>query len=277
MRTNAKHMAIRAGLYVPLVLIACLALLPLYWLLTGSVKPPETLLKMPPDFVPTGFTLEHFRRLFGLSQAGWWLFNSIVTAGVTTVGCVVFCSMAGYGFAKLEFPGRRLLFWLCLSTMMVPAQVTVIPLFLMMRDLGLINTYLGLVLPTLVTAFGIFLMKQFIQSIPTSLIEAARIDGCGELMIFWRIIFPISKPAVALLAILTFTSGWNNFLWPLLIAVDDDMWTLPVGLASLNDNFFVDYGLTMAGATLAALPMIVLFLALQRYFLKGLTVGSVKG
>lgn len=267
----------QALLYVPLTLAACVALLPLYWLLTGSIKPADTLLKMPPDFVPSGFTLEHFRRLVGLSKAGWWLVNSLFAAGVTTITNVVFCSMAGYGFAKMKFPGNKALFWLCLATMMVPVQVTVIPLFLMMRDLGLINTYLGLVLPTLVTAFGVFLMKQFIQTIPGSLIEAARIDGCSESMIFWRIIFPITKPAVAVLAILTFTSGWNNFLWPLLITVDDDMWTLPVGLASLSDNFFVDYGLTMAGASLAAIPMIVLFLALQRYFLKGLTIGAEKG
>ena len=261
----------------PLVACALMALLPLYWLLTGAFKPPKSLVKMPPDMVPPGFTLEHFERLFELSAAGSWLLNSLIAATVTTLANVVLCSMAGYAFAKLRFPGNRVLFWTCLCTMMVPVQVTVIPLFLMVRGFGLMNTYLGLVLPSLVTAFGIFLMKQFIQTIPGSLIEAARIDGCHEFMIFWRIVFPIAVPAAAVLAILSFTSSWNNFLWPLLVTIDNDMWTLPVGLASLNDNFFTDYGLTMAGAALAAVPMIVLFIALQRFFLKGLTIGAVKG
>ena len=272
-RTRTKRLLV----YVPLTAMALIALLPVYWLLTGSVKPAETLLKMPPDLFPKGITFDHFQRLFELSSAGRWMANSIIAAVVTVVCNVVLCSMAGYGFAKFEFPGNRVLFWLCLGTIMVPAQVTVIPLFLMMRGLGLIDTYLGLVLPSLVTAFGIFMMKQYIQTIPTSLIEAARIDGGGELMIFWRIIFPISKPAIAVLAIFSFTGSWNRFLWPLLVTVDYRMWTMPVGLASLNDSFFRDYGLTMAGAAVAAVPMIVLFLGLQRYFLKGLTLGAVKG
>lgn len=264
-------------IYAPLSAAALLALLPLYWLLTGSVKPAATLLKMPPDFVPHGVTLEHFRRLFELTPALAWLGNSVFAAVVATVCNVVFCSMAGYGFAKIRFPGNRTLFWACLATMMVPAQVTVIPLFLLVRHLGLINTYAGLLLPALATAFGVFLMKQFISTVPDSLIEAARIDGCSEFMIFWRIIFPVSKPAVATLAILSFTSNWNSFLWPLLVMVDNRRWTLPVGLAGINDNFFADYGMTMAGAAGAAIPMIVLFLTLQRYFLKGLTLGAVKG
>src|SRR5690606_37502439 len=150
--------------------------------------------------------------------------------------------MAGYAFAKLRFPGQRVLFWIFLATMMIPVQVTVLPLFLLVRDLGLMNTYLGLVLPTLVTAFGIFLMKQFIQGLPGALIEAARIDGCSELGIFWKIIFPLTAPAAAVLAILSFTSSWNSFLWPLLVTVDNQRWTLPVGLSSLNDNFFADFG-----------------------------------
>lgn len=262
--------------YLLLFLFAVAALLPLYWLLTGSVRPAATLLEAPP-LVPVTFSLEHFQRLFELSPAGRWLFNSIVLAVITTLSNVLLCSMAGYGFAKLRFMGHRSLFWLCLCTMMVPVQVTVIPLFLMVRTAGLMNSYIGLALPTLATAFGIFLMKQFIQTIPTSLIEAARIDGCHEFMIFWRIVFPLSIPAVTTLSILSFTSSWNGFLWPLLVTVDNDMWTMPVGLASIEDNFFTDYGLTMAGAAVAAIPMIMLFLGLQRFFLKGLTIGAVKG
>lgn len=269
--------ALRLLIYIPLTLMALAALLPLYWLLTGSIKPPESLLKMPPDMLPTGLTGEHFTRLFDMTPAGRWLLNSLVIGLLTVVSNVVLCSMAGYGFAKHRFPGGKTLFWICLCTMMVPTQVTVIPLFIGVRSLGLMNTYVGILLPSLVTAFGIFLMRQFMQSIPNSLIEAARMDGCHEFFIFWRIIFPLCKPVVAVLAILSFTSSWNNFLWPLVVGVDTDMWTLPVGLSSINDNFFKDYGLAMAGAAVAAVPMILLFLALQRYFLKGLLVGSVKG
>lgn len=276
MRTR-EALWLRILLYVPLTLAAVAALLPLYWLLTGAIKPPETLLKMPPDLVPTGFTTEHLAKLFELTPAGLWLLNSLLAATVVTIANVVLCSMAGYAFAKMRFPGSKVIFWACLCTMMVPAQVKVIPLFLMVRDLHLANTYPGLVLPLLVTAFGVFLMKQFMQSIPTSLIEAARIDGAGEFAIFWKIVFPVAKPAVAVLAILTFTMSWNDFLWPMLVTIDNDMWTLPVGLASVKDSMYQDYGLTMAGAAVAAVPMIVLFLALQRYFLKGLTIGAVKG
>lgn len=275
---GAKRLrAVMTGLAYALVTVsATAALLPVYWLLTGSVKPPQSLLRMPPELWPHQFTLEHFHRLFELSPAGQWLLNSVLAAGVSTFSTVVLCTMAGYAFAKLEFPGRNMLFAACLATMMVPAQVTVIPLFLMVRSLGLIDTFLGLVLPSLVTAFGVFWMKQFIQTLPSSLIEAARIDGGSELRIFWQIAFPLAKPAVAVLAILSFTANWNSFLWPMLVMVDNDHWTLPVGLASLNDHFFSDYGLTMAGAALAAVPMIVLFLALQRYFLQGLTLGALK-
>ena len=275
---SSRHRKLmRFVLYLPVTLSALAALLPLYWLLTGSVKAPDALMKVPPEIVPRDVTFAHLQNLFEVTPAARWLLNSLLIAGITTTSNVILCSMAGYGFAKMTFPGRRTLFWICLCTMMVPAQVTVIPLFLMVRGMGLIDTYAGIVLPSLATAFGIFLMKQFIQSMPDSMIEAARIDGSSEFMIFWRIIFPLSKPAVAVLAILTFTSSWNSFLWPLLVAVDDHLWTLPVGIASLNDNFFKDYGMTMAGAAVAAVPMIVLFLFLQRYFLKGLTVGAVKG
>jgi multiple sugar transport system permease protein len=277
MTRSMNRRAVKTILYLPVTLSAVAALLPLYWLLTGSIKTPDALLRVPPEMIPHKVTGAHLEGLFEMTPAARWLVNSIVVALITTASNVILCSMAGYGFAKLSFPGRRALFWMCLGTMMVPAQVTVIPLFIMVRSLGLIDTYAGLVLPSLTTAFGIFLMKQFLQSVPDSVIEAARIDGSSEFMIFWRIIFPLAKPAVAVLAILSFTSSWNSFLWPLLVAVDDQLWTLPVGIASLNSNFFKDYGLTMAGAAVAAVPMIVLFVALQKYFIKGLTVGAVKG
>lgn len=185
--------------------------------------------------------------------------------------------MAGYAFARKRAPGLRLLFSLCLATMMIPAQVTVIPLFLMVAGFGLVNTYTALIVPSLATAFGVFMMRQFISTLPASLFEAARLDGCNEWQIFTRIVLPLIRPALAVLGIFAFTSSWNDFLWPLVVCNRRDMWTLPVGLASLQSEFNVDTSLLMAGASFAALPMIALFFALQRHFVSGLTVGAVKG
>ncbi len=218
-----------------------------------------------------------FHRLFTELPVWRWAINSLCVSVAVTAGNLLFCSMAGYAFAKKRAPGLQALFWLCLATMMVPAQVTVIPLFLMVAGLGLSNTYVALIAPTLATAFGVFMMRQFISTLPTSLFEAARLDGCNEWQTFTHIVLPLVRPAVAVLGVFVFTSSWNDFLWPLVICNRRDMWTLPVGLASLKNEFNVDVPLMMAGATFAALPMIALFFALQRHFVSGLTVGAVKG
>jgi multiple sugar transport system permease protein len=253
------------------VLLAGLNLIPLLWMF---------LLAASRVHVETGalqLDLAGFRRLFTALPAVRWALNSFLVSVAITAGNLLFCSMAGYAFAKKQAPGLRALFWLCLATMMVPAQVTVIPLFLMMSGLGLANTYIALIAPTLATAFGVFLMRQFISTLPTSLFEAARLDGCNEWQTFTLIVLPLVRPALAVLGIFAFTSSWNDFLWPLVICNRRDMWTLPVGLASLQQEFNVDTSLLMAGAAFAAIPMIILFFALQKHFLSGLTVGAVKG
>ena len=253
------------------LVLACLNLVPLFWmfLLAASRVHAET----------GAFQLDlgAFHRLFSTQPVWRWAFNSLLMSIVVTAGNLLFCSMAGYAFARKRAPGLGLLFKLCLLTMMIPAQVTVIPLFLMVEGLGLVNTYTALIVPSLATAFGVFLMRQFISTLPGSLFEAARLDGCNEWQIFARIVVPLTRPALAVLGIFAFTSSWNDFLWPLVICNRREMWTLPVGLASLQTEFNVDVPLLMAGACFAALPMIALFFALQRHFVSGLTMGAVKG
>jgi multiple sugar transport system permease protein len=185
--------------------------------------------------------------------------------------------MAGYAFAKRRFPGRTVLFWLLLSTLMIPIQVTLIPLYLITRNLGLIDSLWGVILPGTATVFGIFLMRQYIQTLPTELEEAARMDGCGEFRVFWSIILPLCKPAIAALAIFTFVRFWNDFLWPLIALNRPQNYTLTVGVANLQGEFMTDWGVIFAGASLAALPMIVFFLAFQSYFLEGVRMGAIKG
>ena len=253
------------------LLLACLNLVPLLWMFILSAT------RIHAETGAMQFDGTAFHRLFTTQPVGRWALNSFLVSVAITAGNLLFCSMAGYAFARKHAPGLRLLFWLCLATMMIPAQVTMIPLFLMMAGFGLVNTYAALILPSLATAFGVFMMRQFISTLPASLFEAARLDGCNEWQTFTQIVLPLIRPALAVLGIFAFTSSWNDFLWPLVICNRREMWTLPVGLASLQQEFNVDVPLLMAGATFAALPMIALFFALQRHFVSGLTVGAVKG
>lgn len=207
-----------------------------------------------------------------------WLLNSVIVAGVITITNVFFASLAGYAFAKLKFPGRNTIFWVLLSTMMIPSQVTLIPLYILMINVfELGDTYTAIILPSIVTVGNIFLMKQYMSTLPTSLIHAARIDACSEFRIFYKIILPMAKPGLAVLAIFTFVAQWNEFFWPFLVTKTSEMRTIQVGLASFKFAQSTDYGAIMAGATIGALPMIILFFALQRYFLQGITIGAVKG
>ncbi len=219
-----------------------------------------------------------YERFFGKTMAVRWLFNSLLISSVLTVTNVFFASLAGYAFAKLKFPGRNSIFWILLSTMMIPAQVTLIPLYVLMINVfELGNTYTAIVLPSLATVGNIFLMKQYMSSLPTSLIHAARIDATSEFGIFWKIIMPMAKPGLAVLAIFTFVAHWNDFFWPLLVTSSNSMRTIQVGLASFKFAEATDYGAIMAGATIGAVPMFILFFSLQKYFLQGITIGAVKG
>jgi len=262
--------------YLLLFTFALASLLPLYWMFTTAFKPTTLVMAMPPEWFPTNPSLENFRRMFAMAPVWRWTLNSGIVAVTVTVMNLVLDSLAGYLFAKRTFPARDALFWLILSTMMIPAQVTIVPLYIMAARLDLLNTYGGLIWPVSVRAFGIFLMKQYMQTLPSEIIDAAAIDGCGELGTFTRIILPLAKPALAVLAIFIFIGNLNSFLWPMLVTSKGQMRTLPVGLTTLQDLYWQDYGLVIAGAAWTALPAVVLFLLLQKYFLTGLTVGAIK-
>lgn len=264
--------------YVVATAFAIISLFPLYWMVTTAIKPPTSIMSLPPQWIPTSFTLQNFREAFANSPVWRWTFNSIVVAGSVTIFQLVFATMAGYGFAKKDFPGKEIIFWLYISSMMVPSFAIIIPLFTLMADYGLVDSYLGLIAPGLSAPFGVFLMRQFVQTLPTELIDAARIDGCGELRIFWDIILPLAKPGLAVLGIFVFMGQWTGFLWPLIITNSNDMRTLMVGFALLaNRELRVNYGAMMAAATYMALPMLIVFFAFQRYFLRGITIGGIKG
>ena len=257
---------------------AVVSIFPLYWMVTTALKPPTVVMSLPPEWIPTSVSLNNFREAFANSPVARWTFNSLLMALSVTAFQLLFATMAGYGFAKKRFPGRELLFWIYVSSMMIPGFALIIPLFTLMTRFGLVNSYLGLIAPGLSAPFGVFLMRQFIQTLPTELIEAATIDGCSELRVFTDIILPLSKPGLAVLGIFVFIGQWNAFFWPLIVVSSSDMMTLTVGFALLsNRELRVNYGALMAAATYMALAQVIVFFAFQRYFVQGITVGGIKG
>jgi multiple sugar transport system permease protein len=262
--------------YSILIIWALLSLMPMYWMITISLMNVVTLLRMPPKLFPDPFTITNYVRLLSNSMLLRWELNSAFLACINTFISLFVSSFYGYIFAKKEFPGKKVLFWILICTLMVPFHVVAIPIFLMFREFHLINTYWGLIIPGIFSAYGVFLMRQVIKTLPSELTDAAKIDGCNEFQIYSKIILPLSKPGLAVLGIFTFVGNWNDFFWPLVLLNDSKMYTLPVGLPTLQGQW-TDYGLLMAGATLAALPTIIIFLIFQRYFLQGITVGAIKG
>ncbi|ASW54977.1 carbohydrate ABC transporter permease [Plantactinospora sp. KBS50] len=250
---------------------------PFVWMALSSVKPEREIRAVPPTWWPGTITLENFRELFARLDFPLYFFNSALVATLVTAGNLLFCSLVGYALAKLSYPGKRALLLAVLGMLMVPGMVTFVPQFVLVSNMGLTNSYAGLILPFLVGPFGVFLMRQFLQSIPDDLIEAARVDGAGEFRIFWRVVLPLCRPALATLGILTFLASWNNFLWPLVVATTEDKYTLPVALAlySVGQNR-TDYGLLLAGAVVVVLPVLVVFLVLQRHFLRGIATTGLK-
>lgn len=264
--------------YSILIFWVIVTIIPLYWMVITSFRDTAVSASFRPEWFPSSMSIATYLRFFTKTDALRWLMNSLFVSSVLTVSNVIFASMAGYAFAKLKFPGRNTIFWILLSTMMIPAQVTLIPVYIMVVNVfGLADTYLAIMLPMIVVVGNIFLMKQYMSTLPSTLIDAARIDGCSELRVFRKVILPISKPGLAVLAIFTFVSTWNEFFWPFLVTQSSAMRTIQVGLASFKFQDATDYGALMAGSVLAALPMFVLFFALQRYFLQGITIGAVKG
>jgi multiple sugar transport system permease protein len=267
-----------AILYALLILGLLAVVGPFIWMILGSFKSAAELLRVPPTWLPANPTLDNYNRLFVRLDFPRYFFNSAIVAVAVTFGNLLFCSMVGYALAKLNFPGRNSLFVLVLLTLMVPGAVTLIPQFVIISMLGLPNTHLGLILPFLAGPFGVFLMRQFMQGIPDELLEAARIDGASEYYIFWRIVLPLAAAALATLAILTFVGSWNSFIWPLIVATDDRMYTLPVALATFaTGHYSADYGLLMAGSVVFVIPVLIVFLLLQRFFIEGIAMTGIKG
>lgn len=261
------------------LLIAGILLLvgPFIWMVLGSIKTTGELRQVPPTWLPQDPTLANYQELLERLSFGTYFFNSAVVATAVTTGNVVFCSMLGYALAKLRFPGKRILFAVVLGTLMVPGIVTFMPLFVLVANLNLVNTHAGLILPFLVGAFGVFLMRQFIGGIPDELLDAARVDGAGEHYIFWRIIMPLCGPAIATLTILTFLGSWNSFLWPLVVATSESMYTLPVAIALFaTGQQETNIALLMAGAVVVIVPVLIVFIVLQRYFTQGIAMTGIK-
>ena len=252
-------------------------LFPLLWMLSVSFMAPGASTSLPTPILPSSLTLENYRILFGGIGMGRYLLNSLLIATLATAISVTFNLMAGYAFAKLRFRGRDALFRLLLGALVIPGQVAMLPLFLMLKPLGLINTYGGAIVPAMASVFGIFLVRQFARGIPDELLEAARIDGAGELRVFTTVVVPLLKPVVATLAVFSFLGAWNDFMWPLIVLTDDALHTLPVALAGLSREHVQDNELMMAGSVITVLPVLLLFLALQRQYMEGLLAGSVKG
>ncbi len=256
---------------------AAVALFPLLWMLSVSFMHPGEASALPPPLWPAHATLQNYRVLFLRAGMGRYLLNSLAVSTAITVLSLAFNLMAGYAFAKLRFAGRERLFRGLLGALVIPAQVAMLPLFLLLKTVGLVNSYASVVMPAMATVFGIFLVRQYARGMPDELLEAARIDGAGEWRIFVRIVLPLLKPIIVTLAIFTFLTAWNDFMWPLIVLTGQDHYTLPIGLASLAREHAQDTELMMAGSVVTVLPVLALFLLLQRYYLDGLMLGSVKG
>lgn len=264
---------IHAALIIGLILVVG----PFLWMLLSSFKTTAEIRQVPPTWFPLQPTTENYTDLFAKQSFPRYFFNSTVVAAAITLGNLLFCSMLGYALAKLTFPGKRALFLLVLGMLMVPGIVTLTPLFVLVTNLHLTNTHFGLILPFLAGPFGVFLMRQFISDLPDELIDAARVDGATEYYIFSRIILPLSGPALATLAILTFLASWNNFLWPLVVAQTQDMYTLPVAIALFaTGQNQTNFGLLMAGSVVVIVPVLLVFLALQRFFTQGIAMTGFK-
>jgi multiple sugar transport system permease protein len=275
--SDLRRFAIAVSINGALVVAAMLTLFPLAWMVAASLMPAGEATSLPPRLLPSEPTLEHYRTLLGRLDLARYLGASALVALGATAFSVTLNSMAGYAFAKLRFPGRERISRVLLAALVVPGQVGMLPLFLLLREMGLLNSYWGVLVPGMASIFGIFLVRQYAESIPDALLDAARVDGAGEFRIFWEIALPLCRPILVTLAVATFMGTWNDFLWPLVVLSDDRLYTLPVALAGLFGEHVQDTELMMAGAVVTVLPVMLVFLALQRYYVAGITAGGLKG
>lgn len=260
-----------------LICLTVVTLFPLLWMVSVSFMPAGAASTLPPPFFPEAPTLANYRELFVRAGMVRWLINSLFLAAAVTLCSLVFNTMAGYAFAKLKFKGREQLFRTLIGALVIPGQVAMMPLFLLLKHMGLVNTYGGVIVPAMAGIFGIYLVRQYARTIPEELLEAARVDGAGEFRIFLSVVVPLLRPVLASLAVFTFLASWNDFMWPLIVLTDDELQTLPVALASLSREHVQDNEMMMAGSVMTVLPVLLLFLALQKYYIQGLLLGSVKG
>jgi len=259
-----------------LTIVALICLVPFLWMLSASFMSPGESAQFPPRFFPENWTIEHYQTLFDRLNLSRYFINSVLISTAVTLVSLLVNSMAGYAFAKLRFKGKDTLFKSLMAALIIPGQVTMLPVFLMLKEMGFINTYWAILIPGMASIFGIFLIRQYALSIPDSLIEAAKMDGATDFQIYWKIILPLCKPILITLAIFTFMGTWNDFLWPLIVLNDQDMYTLPIALANLMGEHVQDTELMMAGSVMTVLPVIILFILLQKYYIQGIMMGGVK-
>jgi len=276
---RGAHILGRVLLYIIMILVALIFLLPLLWMLSTSLKPTSQLFAPQIEWLPKTITFDNYTKLFGQSQTpvARWFINSLAIASIATVLTLTVDALAAYAYARMEFPGRRFFFGLMLFTLFVPGFMFLIPNFLTINFLHLINNWAGVILPGLAGVFGVFFLRQFFEGLPKELEEAAMIDGANQFQVFYRVVLPLSRGALATLAVITFLSSWNDFLWPLLILKDRALQTLPPGLRTLQSSYTAEYGLVMAGAVVVAVPVLILYLILQRYIVQSIASTGLKG
>lgn len=264
-------------LYLFLICSALVSLFPFYWMFVIGSNSTTSVNQFPPAMIPGTQFLENARNVFERIDFFGALFNSFIISSTVTLSVLFFCSLAGFAFAKLQFEGKNMLFVFLLATMMIPPQLGLIPSFMIISELGWIDTLQAVIVPAMVSAFGVFWMRQYIASaIPDELLEAARMDGCSTFRTYWNIVLPTVKPGLATLGIVTFMNTWNDFLWPLVVLKDRSVHTIQIALRTLNDVFYTDYSMILAGTFMATLPILIVFILFSRYFIAGLTEGAVK-
>ena len=265
------------SIQVVLALAAAVSLVPVIWTVLSSLKANDAIFAVPMRWLPTTLQWNNYSDAFQVAPFGRYFLNSAIVAASVTATTVFFGAMAGYGFSKFRFPGRNLVFGLILSTFMIPFPVIMIPLFVLVRNFGWVNTYWGLIIPGALTGFAVFMMRQFIQAIPSELFDAARIDGAGEVRIFLTIVLPLARPALATLGILTFLDSWNNLLWPLIVIQSDEMETIPLGLTKFSTIYSTNYAQMLAMAVIASLPVLVFFIIGRRQIINSMMLSGIKG
>jgi arabinosaccharide transport system permease protein len=262
---------------VTLALAGLLIAIPFIYMVSASFKPNSEIYALPIRIWPTHLDFANYRQLFANYPYARWFVNSCVVTACRVGLSLLLCSMGGFALAKYEFRGKRLVFFLVLFTMLLPIEVLIVPLFILMTNLGWTNNYLALIVPFAANAYGTFLMRQFMMGVPNEMLDAARIDGASEWTLYWRIALPLARSGLVVLGIILFTTTWNDFLWPLIVLSKGEMYTLPLGIASMNGPYNVNYGTILAGATLSTIPVVAIFLRLQRQFIGSLTIGAIKG